>query len=140
MNYSIVVTETDMRKLQALIDASRLNANLNRQHLDELEEELNRANVTTSKRVPRDVVTMHSRVRVTDLESGKQFVYQIVFPREADISSGKISVLAPIGTALLGYAVGSEIEWSVPAGRRRFRVDAIEYQPESDGLAVKEVR
>jgi regulator of nucleoside diphosphate kinase len=136
MNRSIVITETDMQKLEALIDASRLSGNLDMRRLDELEEELNRAKVTTSERVPRDVVTMHSRVRVTDLESGKEFVYQIVFPREADISKSKISVLAPIGTALLGYAVGSEIEWSVPSGTRRFRVDAVEYQPEADRLIV----
>jgi regulator of nucleoside diphosphate kinase len=136
MNRSIVITETDMQKLEALIDASRLSGNLDMRRLDELEEELNRAKVTTSERVPRDVVTMHSRVRVTDLESGKEFVYQIVFPREADISKSKISVLAPIGTALLGYAVGSEIEWSVPSGTRRFRVDAVEYQPEADPLIV----
>jgi regulator of nucleoside diphosphate kinase len=136
MNRSIVITETDMQKLEALIDASRLSGNLDMRRLDELEEELNRAKVTTSERVPRDVVTMHSRVRVTDLESGKEFVYQIVFPREADISKSKISVLAPIGTALLGYAVGSEIEWSVPSGTRRFHVDAVEYQPEADRLIV----
>lgn len=136
MNRSIIITDTDLRKLEALIDASRLYGTLDRHHLDELEEELNRAIVTTSKRVPHDVVTMHSRVRVTDLESGKKFVYQIVFPREADISKGKLSVVAPIGTALLGYAVGSEIEWSVPSGTRRLRVDAIEYQPEADGLAA----
>ena len=136
MNRSIVITETDMKKLEALVNASRLSGKLDSQHLDELEEELNRAKVTTSESVPRDVVTMHSRVRVTDLESGKELVYQIVFPREADISQGKISVLAPIGTALLGYAVGSEIEWSVPSGTRRFRVDAIEYQPEADRLAI----
>jgi regulator of nucleoside diphosphate kinase len=136
MNRSIVITETDMKKLEALVNASRLSGKLDIRHLDELEEELNRAKVTTSKSVPRDVVTMHSRVRVTDLDSGKELVYQIVFPREADISKGKISVLAPIGTALLGYAVGSEIEWSVPSGTRRFRVDAIEYQPEADRVAV----
>jgi regulator of nucleoside diphosphate kinase len=136
MNRSIVITETDMKKLEALVNASRPSGKLDRQHLDELEEELNRAKVTTSENVPRDVVTMHSRVRVTDLASGKELVYQIVFPREADISKGKISVLAPIGTALLGYAVGSEIEWSVPSGTRKFRVDAIEYQPEADRLSI----
>lgn len=136
MNRSIVITESDFKKLEALVDASRLSGNLDRQHLDELEEELNRAKVMASKSVPRDVVTMHSRVRVTDLDSGKELVYQIVFPREADISKSRISVLAPIGTALLGYAVGSEIEWSVPSGTRRFRVDAIEYQPEADRLAI----
>lgn len=136
MNRSIVVTETDMRKLQALIDAFRLNGKRDQSHLDELEEELNRAQVLRPDRVPTNVVTMNSRVRVTDLDTGKKFVYQIVFPRDANVSENKISVLAPIGTALLGYEAGSEIEWTVPGGTRRFRIDAVEYQPEAQRVAV----
>jgi regulator of nucleoside diphosphate kinase len=74
---------------------------------------------------------MNSKVRVTDLDSGRTFSYQIVFPRDADISKDMISVLAPLGTALIGYRTGSEIEWRVPGGTRRLRIDAIEYQPEA---------
>ena len=136
MNRSIVVTETDMRKLQALIDAFRLNGKRDQNHLDELEEELSRAHILRPDRVPTNVVTMNSRVRVTDLDTGKKLVYQVVFPRDADVSKNKISVLAPIGTALLGYEAGSEIEWVVPGGTRRFRIDAVEYQPEAHGVAV----
>ncbi len=136
MNRSIVITESDMTKLQMLIDAARLYGRRDREHLDELEEELGRAKIVDGRNVPQNVVTMNSRVRVTDLVSGNQLVYQIVFPREADISKNMISVLAPIGTALLGYAVGDEIEWSVPGGKRHLRIDAIEYQPEAHRVAV----
>ncbi|HWR37304.1 MAG TPA: nucleoside diphosphate kinase regulator [Clostridia bacterium] len=125
----IVVTERDMEKLQGLIDASRLYGKRDQAHLDQLEQELDRAEVLGRNKVPSQVVTMNSRVRVTDLDSGKEFLYQIVFPRDADISNNKISVLAPIGTALLGYRVGSEIEWNVPGGTRRLRIDAVEKQP-----------
>ena len=131
MNRSIVITETDMTKLEALIDAARLNGRHDREVLAELEEELARAKVVKSRQIPRHTVTMHSRIRITDLDSGRELVYQLVFPREADISKNMISVLAPIGTALLGYSVGDEIEWTVPGGRRRFRIDALEYQPEA---------
>jgi regulator of nucleoside diphosphate kinase len=64
-------------------------------------------------------------IRVTDLGTGLTHDYQVVFPRDADLSRNKISVLAPIGTALLGYRTGSEIEWRVPGGVRRFRIDGV---------------
>jgi regulator of nucleoside diphosphate kinase len=136
MNRSIVITESDMAKLQVLIDAAQSYGGRNREHLDELEEELGRAKVVKSKNIPKNTVTMNSRVRITDLDSSKEIVYQLVFPREADISKNKISVLAPIGTALLGYSVGDEIEWSVPGGSRHIRIDAVEYQPEAARVAV----
>ncbi len=135
MNRSIVITESDSKKLQVLIDASRLHGR-DQSQLDELEEELNRATVVRSGAVPASVVTMNSRIRVTDLNTGSQSVYQIVFPRDADLAKGRISVLAPVGTALLGSSVGDEIEWRVPGGIRRLRIDAVEYQPEMHKLAV----
>ena len=81
--------------------------------------------------VPADVVTLSSTVRVTDLESGAAMDYTIVMPGEANYDAGRISVLAPLGTALLGYRVGDEIEWDVPRGIRRLRIDAVLFQPEA---------
>ena len=127
----IIITEEDMKKLQELIDSLRLYAKQEQAHLDILEEELDRAEVLHQNSIPRDIVTMNSKVRVTDLESGRTLAYQIVFPRDADISKNMISVLAPVGTALIGYRVGSEIEWGVPGGTRRLRIEAVEYQPEA---------
>jgi regulator of nucleoside diphosphate kinase len=68
-----------------------------------------------------------------DMDTGKELVYSLVFPSEADSSNGKISILAPVGTAMIGYGVGDIIEWRVPAGLRRFRVEQILYQPEAAG-------
>lgn len=124
-----------MTRLQQLIDSARLQW---RDHtlLDRLEGELSRAKVVSGKRISANVVTMNSRVRVTDLDTGKEATYQIVFPRDANASKSMISVLAPIGTALLGFKVGSEIEWETPGGLRRLRIDAIEYQPEAAGAVA----
>ena len=102
-----------------------------------LEEELDRARIVSAGRVPADVVTMNSRVRMTDLGTGKEMTYTLVFPREADFSQGKISVLAPIGTAILGYRAGDVIEWNVPGGRRKFRVEEILHQPEAAERAAR---
>lgn len=135
MSTQIIITERDMTRLQQLIDSARLQW---RDHtlLDRLEGELSRAKVVSGKRISANVVTMNSRVRVTDLDTGKEATYQIVFPRDANASKSMISVLAPIGTALLGFKVGSEIEWETPGGLRRLRIDAIEYQPEAAGAVA----
>lgn len=127
---TIVITERDMDRLQLLIDSARLQWR-DQSLLDRLEGELIRAKVVSPKRIPADVVTMNSKVRVTDLDTGKESTYQVVFPRDANTSKNMISVLAPIGTALLGFSVGSEIEWDTPGGIRRLRIDAIDYQPEA---------
>ena len=80
-----------------------------------------------------DVVTMNSEVLVRDLDSKKEMTVTLVFPSEADLEQGKISILAPVGTALLGYRVGDTIEWKVPGRVRRLRVEKVLYQPEAAG-------
>jgi regulator of nucleoside diphosphate kinase len=94
-----------------------------------LEEELDRARIMPSFEVPPDVVTMNSKVRLTDLQNGKKLTYTLVFPRDANFDQGKISILAPIGTAILGSTPGDVIEWKVPASIRRLRVEEILHQP-----------
>jgi len=76
---------------------------------------------------------MNSRIRVRDLASGGRDDVPMVFPGDADIERNKISILAPIGTALLGYRVGDIVEWEAPAGLKRMRIEEILYQPEAAG-------
>lgn len=85
------------------------------------------------EKIPSDVVTMNTKVRFIDINESEEFVYTIVYPEDADLTHGKLSVLAPIGTALLGYREGSELVWNVPAGLKSFRIDKILYQPEANG-------
>ena len=101
--------------------------------MDSLREELQRATVVDAKDVPADVVTMNSRADMRDLESGETVTFTLVFPAEANIEEDKISVLAPIGAGMLGYRVGDEFEWKVPAGVRRMKVMKVHYQPEAAG-------
>ncbi len=133
---NIVITESDYARLQRLIESSRRFKPRDVQHLDALEQELERATIARAEEVPDDVVTMNSRVRVEDLDSGHVYAYQIVFPKDADLAKNRISVLAPIGTALLGYGVGTTVEWQVPSGMRRLRILEVEYQPEAAGVAA----
>jgi regulator of nucleoside diphosphate kinase len=133
---NIVMTEPDYVRLQRLVESSRLSRQRDAKHLDDLEQELDRAAVMKADEIPSDVVTMNSRVKVKDLNSGRVTTYQIVFPAEADIAKNRISVLAPIGTGLLGYSAGTTIEWQVPSGMRRFRILEVEYQPEAAAAAA----
>jgi regulator of nucleoside diphosphate kinase len=94
---------------------------------------LNRSLRIAAHKVPPDVITMHSKAHLTDLDSREELVYTLVFPNEADIRQDKISVLAPIGTAMLGYRVGDIFEWPVPDGIRRLQVKSLLYQPETAG-------
>lgn len=130
---TICITESDKARLENLFDDISSLWKWDRRYLDALREELERAEVVAAADIPADVITMNSQVRVRDLAAGKVTVYTLVFPRDADFSRNRISILAPIGTALLGSRVGDVIEWKVPAGIRRLKVESVLYQPEAAG-------
>lgn len=126
----LYISEHDRRRIRELLAAVDPADRASGRDLD---VELRLGKVVLPAEMPRDVVTMNSRVRLTDLDSGAELVYTLVFPADADFKAGKISVLAPIGTALLGERVGAEIQWEVPAGVRRLRIEELLYQPEAAG-------
>jgi regulator of nucleoside diphosphate kinase len=125
MRRSKLVITSDFLRLSALIDSAKRFLCRDRGNLDALEEQLSRAEIVSPDEVPANVVMMNSRVRVTDLDTGTQTVYTLSFPRDADIAHDRISVLAPIGTALLGYRAGAVIEAEIPRGKRRLRIDEV---------------
>jgi len=129
----IYITKFDMRRLTDLLTSSDKFHVLDQKHLEELAKELKRSKLVEPKDVPADVVTMNSRVRLRDIDSDEEMIYTLVFPRDADITQNKISILAPIGTAMIGYRVGDTITWKVPAGMVRIRIEEILYQPEAAG-------
>ena len=125
----IVISHFDHRRLSQLLD--RVGE---RPELDGLRGELERAVLVEPDRVPSDLVTMNSRVRFVNEDSGDEHEITLVFPGIADMYEGRISVFAPIGSALLGLSIGESIDWPLPDGRRRrLRVLAVTYQPEAAG-------
>lgn len=131
----IFITQFDKERIEELIAVreNRREGARDRNDLQELHEELQRAEVVAPESVPPNVVTMNSKILLRDLDSGEDETYSLVFPADADIDNGAISVLAPIGTALLGYRVGDTIKWPVPSGVRALRIEKILYQPEAAG-------
>lgn len=109
----IVVTQADFHKLLSLAraDGSEIAAML--------EEELGRAAVVPDDQLPADVVAMNSKVSFLNLETQRESVVTLVYPQDANISENKISILTPVGSALIGLRVGQEIEWPFPDGRKK---------------------
>jgi len=130
---NIYITDRDMKRLREMIKAAREFKKEEEKYLKELETELNKGQITQSQDIPPDVITMNSEVHLRDLNTQEEIVYRLVFPDRADASQGLVSILAPIGTALLGYGVGDIIEWKVPAGVAKLKVETIIYQPEANG-------
>lgn len=125
----IILSRFDHKRLELLLDKMG-----ERPDLDALRAELDRAEIVDPEAVPPNVVTMNSTVCFKDMESGKETEVTLVFPGTAEIASYRVSVFAPIGSALLGVAIGDTIDWPLPNGRtRRLRVMSIKYQPEAAG-------
>ncbi len=130
---TIYITRFDLERLEDLLAAAREFNYRDRDDIEELEEELQESKLVDSRNVPANVVTMNSRVRLVDVDKKKPMVFTLTFPRDADIEADKLSVLSPVGTAILGHSEGEIIEWHVPAGIRRFKIEKVLYQPEAAG-------
>lgn len=129
----IFLTTDDCKQLEKLLESDLAEVAGGAARLEELRGELERAVVVPEKDIPADLVTMNSTVELRDLDTDEIETYTLVYPERADIANDKLSVLAPVGTAVLGYRVGDELKWRVPAGWRRLRVERVIFQPERDG-------
>lgn len=124
----ITVTDTDLFRLQRHLGAGQGEVGARLLH------ELSQANVVLSSKVPRDVVTMSSRLLLEDVHTRRQLEVTLVYPNDADERLGRLSVLSASGAALLGIRVGDEVPWPLPSGRvARMRLVQILYQPEAAG-------
>jgi regulator of nucleoside diphosphate kinase len=128
---SMLISKTNLGSLKQLLASARRFLTRNHCHLEVLEEQLKRAEVVAHDQIPPDVITLNSQVRIHDLNVGRYTVYTLVFPDNADVARNRISVLAPVGSALLGCRVGDLIECEAPGVVRRMRVKEIVYQPEA---------
>lgn len=130
---SIIVSSHDMDRLEAMLESPTHSRN---PAAAALSQELERAQVLPPQDVPADIVTMHSRVDCVDELHDEKHSLTLVYPHEADLDKGLVSVLAPVGSALLGLSVGQSIDWAAPGGRQlRLRVIAVHNNPpETAGL------
>lgn len=131
MKPKITISSRDLERLEDLLESLPDQEFPGR---DALESELARAEIVDPQDIPPTVVTMNSTVRFKVQSSSKEFHLTLVYPKDADTSGGTISILAPVGSALLGLSVGDEIEWPKPGGGAlRVRIEEVSYQPERAG-------
>lgn len=132
----IIVTQEDYERLEDLFNSRLAVAFSDRPYLRSLRTELSHARIVPPDDVPPNVVTMNSTVKLRQVQSQELETYTLVYPADADIAAGKLSVLAPVGTAILGYRVGDRVQWEVPGGMIRFRIEELIHQPERDGVVL----
>lgn len=129
----IFITDYDRSRLQEMIgEIQRQKNQCQRDDLEALVSELERATVVESTMIPKNVITMNSRVSMIDLDTSERFTFTLVFPDKTDPAKKTISVLAPVGAGMLGFRTGDEFEWKVPAGKRRLKITRVSYQPEAN--------
>jgi regulator of nucleoside diphosphate kinase len=126
----IFITHHDMARLRALIE---VYGGTDSPHIDRLKVELDRARIVDPRDIPVDVVTMNSVVRIKDLETGEEKTFALVFPDKTGAAGKAVSVLAPVGTALIGCREGDTMEWTLPTGTMKIQITEIIYQPERIG-------
>lgn len=127
----LVISSLDAERLEQLLGTLR---DRDVQVREALEAELERAEIVDPHEVPPSVVTMNSRVRFRISGSDETFCLRLVYPRDVDPAGGTVSILAPVGGALLGLTQGDEIDWPKPGGGQlRVRIEEVAYQPEREG-------
>ena len=119
---NIVLAKSDYDLISAYLKGGKTNNSFDKVNAEELNSEIKRATIVSNDVFPKDVVRINSTVLLKDETAGKIFELTVVIPEKADIKQKKISFLAPVGTALIGFKEGEKVRWNVPSGRRRFMI------------------
>jgi regulator of nucleoside diphosphate kinase len=129
----LIVNRLDYARIKKSISDALEFKSISKVEAELLLKELSSAQIVKPEAIPSNVVTMNSIVKLSFLNNNKQVQFQIVYPEQANVKESKISIFSPIATALIGYREKDEIEWIVPAGLTKIRIDEIIYQPEASG-------
>lgn len=138
MARTILLSHADHVRLSRLVESEFACAIGPQRCLDELAKTLAQAKVVAEEAIPINVVTMNATVQLVDVDSGERLLYTLVYPERADIGHGRLSVLAPIGSAILGCRVGEGVEWNVAGRSRRLCIDKVA-QPQEDAALYSPV-
>lgn len=124
----ILITEKDYLRIKHVLSFQKS------EDFENLELELDRASIINDNEVPKDLVTMNSKVKFLNIQENREMTVSLVYPSDANFSEGKISVLASLGSAIIGLRVGQEINWMFPDGKTRtLKILEVIYQPEANG-------
>ena len=133
MDRKIIITEQDHTRLSNLLIMLKSQKKFETGYLKALEKELLRAVKIDSKKIEPDVVTMNTELEILDLDNLAKMKIRLVYPEDANIRKGQISVISPLGSALIGYKSGTSLSYSTPKGQKKIRIISILNQPEAKG-------
>lgn len=133
MKGEIIITAHDYTKLCEMLSMVREQKTIELKNIEVLGSEIKRARKVDPRTIVSDVVTMNSEIEVVDMDTNKPMRITLVYPEMANIRESRVSVLSPLGSALLGYKTGDTITFEVPKGTKKIRIDKIIYQPEASG-------
>jgi regulator of nucleoside diphosphate kinase len=138
MKDEILVSKVDYKRLNSMILRLLEMKNANLIELNRLNMEIKRAIVIEPWKMESDYITMNSEIKFTHLGTGATSTVRLVYPQDAGLNEGNISVLSPLGCALLGNRKGQTISFNAPGGNQRVIIDEIVYQPEANGIDLQE--
>ncbi|NDY71852.1 nucleoside diphosphate kinase regulator [Desulfobacter hydrogenophilus] len=133
MEKELLITKFDLDRLESLLDLYWGHNGFDEKNLESLEKKISNCIVVPPEFIPNNIITMNSTFTVENEVTNEKKTYTLVFPEDADIKGNKISILAPIGIAILGHKVGQSIEWVAPSGLKKLKFIKIHYQPETCG-------
>ncbi|MBU2574706.1 MAG: GreA/GreB family elongation factor [Elusimicrobia bacterium] len=131
--HALYITKPNCERLRKYLSSGGANGSRDRGSPEMLGEEIRKRKIVDSRKIAPDIVTMNSRVKLKDIDTNEEMLVTLVFPDDSNIEQGKLSVLSPIGAAVLGHSLGDIIERKVPARVRRIQIEEICYQPEAAG-------
>ena len=130
---NIILNRLDYLRIKKCLSDALQHKSINENECKTLMRELDSAKIVDPQDVPGNIVTMNSVVKISFLNNNKQIQFRIVYPDQSNIKENKISIFSPVATALIGYKEKDEIEWILPSGLTKIRIDQIIYQPEASG-------
>lgn len=133
MKKQIFITDFDLKRFKWLLSNSHKFDDTYKKYLDDLEIELKDAVIIDQKEIPADIITMHSKFKLKDIDTNEENIYTLVFPFDASQEENKLSILTSIGVSVIGSKAGHIVEWESSAGKRNCRIEEILFQPESQG-------
>ena len=122
---NLVLLKDDYQVLMAYLRGGITVPTYDRKNMFELEEELKKGVILEKEEFPKDAVRLNSIVKIRDKASGRMHEFVLVLPEKANLGEGKISIMAPIGTALIGYRQGNQVSWKVPGGKKVFTIEKV---------------
>ena len=129
----VTLTKNDYTRIYKAITDAKNSKTINSNEAEKLLSELSKAEIVSSEKIDKDVVTMNSEVKLFFENTQKEQSFKIVYPQDANLKENKISIFSPIATALIGYKIGDEVEWIVPGGMTKIKIVDLIYQPEAAG-------